>query len=388
MALIRQHIGDDASSIALMLSKRNDVDRDLVVTQIAGLQTLRKKIPSWYGLSGIIVPPHLPLEQSSSELTATYKASLCGGDSLCDLTGGFGVDFAFMAKNFGKATYIEQQQELCSIMEHNLQVLQLTNSRVINGNSLDLLKAEGNFTWIYADPARRDGAGSKTVLLHHCQPDLTQIYSQLLDRCDFLMVKLSPMLDISLALNTLTHTTHIHVVSVENECKELLLISSKNASCTTRQLHCVNLMANKPAQTTIFTSDEEHNAQCQYTSQPQEYLYEPNASIMKAGVFKAIASRYNLIKLHPQSHLYTSNAHIAEFPGRVFRTAAWFGANKADIKSNLHGISSANISVRNFPASVAELRRKLKLNEGGSCYLFATTMYDEKKVIIRCEKVQ
>lgn len=385
LEFIASHIDCDVKSLALSLSKRNDIDKDFIIRQIAGFQIIKKKIPSWYNKLGLVLPQHLPLEQCSSELTAKYKASLCSGQSLCDLTGGFGVDFAFMSASYETSTYIEQQPELCEIMQHNSQIIGIEGINIINDNSETVLNSPNCYSCIYVDPARRSESGNKVVLLSHCQPDLSAIYTLLLDKCELLMAKLSPMLDISLALKQMPQTSNIHIVSVDNECKELLFISSKKAS-ESCNLHCINLQQSKPTQEYIFTHEQERNALCEYTNLPLEFLYEPNASIMKAGAFKSIACSYGLKKLHPQSHLYTANKAIDNFPGRLFRVISCFSPNKTETKQQLGNLTSANISTRNFPIGVAELRKKLKLNEGGNCYLFATTLNDEKKVIIKCEK--
>lgn len=383
--LIQQHLSHDVNALALELAKRTDINRELVIEQIAGFQKIRKKIPSWYNKIELILPPQLPLEQCSSEVTASYKASLCGGQTLCDLTGGYGVDFSFMSKNFAQATYIEQQANLCQIMQHNAKILGLNNVEIANSDSSFVTSSNNRYTCIYVDPARRSSSGSKTVLLSDCQPDLSTIYPALLQRCNMLMAKLSPMLDITLAQSQMPQTTDIHVISVENECKELVFISSQNATneCT---IHCINILQNKPVQLFCFTRSDEQNVQCQYTDEPQAFIYEPNASILKAGAFKSVTNKFGLKKLHPQSHLYTSNTLVDGFQGRAFKTISWFGAGKSETKTHLNGIEQANISTRNFPCSVAELRKKLKLKEGGSCYLFATTINNNKKVIIRCEK--
>lgn len=384
---IASHLDADVGQLAFELSKWPTDDRLFVLEQIAGHQRIRCKIPSWYGLAGLVVPPALSLEQCSSERTARYKALLCSGRSLCDLTGGFGVDFAFMASQFEKATYVEQQAELCDVMRHNANSLGLSNISIINKNALEALSScTEPYTCIFIDPARRDADGGKVVLLEHCQPNLAAIYSPLLARCALLMAKLSPMLDISAALKYMPQTTDVHVVAVDGECKELLFISHSNANRKEPNIHCVNLLHNGHEQLFTFNRSQEQTAHCAYAEQPLAYLYEPNVAILKAGAFRTVAERFGLQKLHQHSHLYTSNEALECFPGRFFRVVDCFAASSSEAKRCLSDVQSANIAVRNFPESVSQLRKRLRIADGGNVYLFATTLANGQKVIVRCEK--
>ena len=240
-------------------------------------------------------------------------------------------------------------------------------------------------SWIYIDPARRSASGGKTVLLTDCQPDITALYDELLSKSPSLMVKLSPMLDLSLALQGMPHTTQIHVVAVDNECKELLFIS-ENEDYAQPMIHCVNLSESKPVQTFTYARQEEQEAPCQHTQSIENFLYEPNSAIMKAGAYKLVATRFGLKKLHPDSHLYTSNQKIEDFPGRIFAVESTFGAGKNEVKQLLASTSKANITIRNYPGSVDDLRKKLKLKDGGETYLLATTLCHGEKVLIKCHK--
>lgn len=382
--LVEKHRHDDVRKVALAIAGRKDIDRDFVVTQIAGYQAVEKKIPSWKD-AGLLFPPHLSMEQCSSELTARYKASLCSGDSLTDLTGGFGVDFAFMSAGFSVATYVEQQESLCQIADANFRTLLLKNSVVVNSSAVNHLESMENQDWIYLDPARRNDAGGKTVLLQDCSPDITQLYGLLLSKCGRLMVKLSPMLDISLALKTMRFTSDIHIVSVDNECKELLFISGQPVDGEP-VISCVNLSASKAVQLFVFSRDEEAASDCNYSTVLGKYLYEPNSSIMKSGAFRLVASRYGLGKLHQQSHLYTSDSLVEDFPGRVFEVLSVHTFSRNDVRELRRLSPSANIAIRNYPGSVSSLRRQLAISEGGSDYLFATTIAGDKRVIVRCQK--
>lgn len=377
---IRDHQHDDVRTLALQAKKYPQMDMPLIINQIAGRQTAEHKIPSWYAAEGIIYPVHLSLEQCSSELTARYKASLLSGDTFVDLTGGFGIDCAFLSAGFRQATYIEQQKELCDIATHNFNLLGLQHITVLNRDSVEALHEISPADCIFIDPARRNEHGGKTVLISDCEPNVAALEELLLQKAKRVMIKLSPMLDLSLALRTLKHTTEVHVISVQNECKELLLILENTHKEIS--IHCVNF-THKDTQEFTFTSEEEAGTMVQYTNQVAAYLYEPNASILKAGAFRAIASRFALKKLHPNSHLYTSDVEIKNFPGRCFKVDA-VGSIKDKIL--LAGLSQANITVRNFPMSVAELRKRIKLKDGGDIYLFATTLSDDKKVLVKCSK--
>ena len=381
---IREHQSDDVRSLALQAQRFPDVDMPVAITQIAGRQVAAEKIPSWKDSERIRYPRHLSLEQCSSELTARYKAGLMQGESLVDLTGGFGVDCAFLSAGFKKAIYIEQQEELCELASHNFPILGLNHIQVINQDGISYLENMPPVDCIFIDPARRNEHGGKTVSISDCEPDVARLESLLLSKANRVMIKLSPMLDLSLALREMQHTQEVHVISVNNECKELLLLIG-NKAISEIPIHCVNLSL-KGDQHFCFTREKEQNCECTCTSQLGEFLFEPNASILKAGAFRILTSRFPVRKLHPSSHLYTSDEPLRDFPGRVFRITGQCTFNKKEIKERLGDISKANITVRNFPASVADLRKRIKLSDGGDIYLFATTLNDGQKTLIRCEK--
>ncbi|NDV57633.1 SAM-dependent methyltransferase [Bacteroides sp. 519] len=378
---IRNHQHDDVRSLALQAGKYPDVDIKAAITQIAGRQAAANKIPSWYAVEELLYPQHLSLEQCSSEVTAHYKSTLCKGNTFTDLTGGFGVDCAFIAANFAKATYIEKQSELCIIAKHNFPLLGLNHISVLNEDAITYLRNMDPVDCIFIDPARRDKHGKKTVQLSDCEPDVTLLEDLLLKKANRVVIKLSPMLDISLALRELKYATQVHILSVHNDCKELLVILDKSDTDLVT-LHCVNF-ATTSQQEFTFSKIEEQNAQCVYTNEVDRFLYEPHASILKAGGYKIIAAKYNLKKLHPNSHLYTKDQYIEDFPGRVFQVEAYSSLKDKEL---LAGIDKANISTRNFPLSVADLRKRCKLKDGGEVYLFATTLQDNSKVLIRCKK--
>lgn len=379
---IREHLQDDVRVLALQSPKYPHLDMHGIVNQIAGRQLARHKIPSWYAMEDIVYPSHLPLEQCSSEQTAQYKASLLEGETLIDLTGGFGVDCAFLAGRFKHVTCFERQKELCDVARHNFSVLGLRHIVVQNGDGVEALARMPSADCIFIDPARRNEHGRKTVLMSDCEPNVEALEEVLMQKARRVMIKLSPMLDLSSALRSLKYTVEACVVSVQNECKELLLILVPDATGREIGIRCVNF-TNKGMQEFYFTPEEEAGTVIQYADTVEAYLYEPNASILKAGAFRAVASRFALRKLHPNSHLYTSGTRIETFPGRCFEVDA-VGSFKD--KKVFEGLSQANITVRNFPMPVVELRKRTKLKDGGETYIFATTLNDDKKVLIRCRK--
>ncbi len=391
---IREHSSDDVRALALQAKKYPDIDMPTAITQIAGRQVAAEKIPSWREMEEIWYPKHLSLEQCSSETTARYKARIFQGDSLTDLTGGFGIDCSFLAAGFKSATYVERQEELCEIAAHNFPILNLSHINVRNEDGVAYLQTMSPVDCIFLDPARRNEHGGKTVAISDCEPDVAGLEELLLSKAKRIMVKLSPMLDLSLALKELKHTQEVHILSVNNECKELLLLLGQEAPTEQAPpeeipIRCANLFTKgaQEEQHFAFTREQEQHSQCTYTDSLGDYLYEPNASLLKAGAFRSVAAAYSVRKLHPNSHLYTSDTFIGNFPGRIFRIVNQCSFNRKEAKESLADLKKANVTVRNFPATVAELRKRLHLTEGGDTYLFASTLNDGRKVIIRCEKV-
>ena len=385
---IREHSSDDVRVLALQAKKYPDIDMPTAITQIAGRKVAAEKIPSWWEIEKIWYPKHLSLEQCSSEITARYKARLLQGDSLTDLTGGFGIDCSFLATGFKSATYVERQEELCEIAAHNFPVLNLNHINIKNEDGVTYLQVMSPVDCLFLDPARRNEHGGKTVAISDCEPNVAELEELLLQKANRVMIKLSPMLDLSLALKELKQTQEVHILSVNNECKELLLVLERGKELVPEEIpiHCINLTASQKVQKLLFTRQQEKEHTCPYTPTLKTYLYEPNASILKAGAFRSVSSIYNVEKLHPNSHLYTSDEYIPDFPGRKFRITDSSSLNKKELKKLIGTEKKANLTVRNFPASVAELRKRLKLAEGGDMYLFATTLADEKKLLIACKQ--
>ncbi|QIK55601.1 SAM-dependent methyltransferase [Dysgonomonas sp. HDW5B] len=385
---ILKHESDDIRQLALKAKSYPGIDMSIAIKQIAGRQIAKHKIPSWYQCENIIYPKHLSMEQCSSEATALYKAALCKGDILIDLTGGLGVDFSFMAKNYKQAYYIETQHELTELAQCNFNTLNLNQSKVIQDDAVSFLNSfDGIADTIFIDPARRNDTGKKTVLIEDCTPNLLEIDNLLNTKAQRVIIKLSPMLDITHALNSLSNVTEVHIISVNNECKELLFIKDKVRKDEDIQLICINLLTNKKDESFTFIKAEENTSSISHTDEPKRYLYEPNSSILKAGAYRSLGARYGLMKLHPNSHLYTSDTLIDSFPGRKFQIKEVISPNKKEIKAHFKDITQANIATRNYPFSVADIRKQTKLKEGGTDYIFATTLANEKKVLILCQKV-
>lgn len=372
------------------------VDLHAALQQIEGWQIAERKLPSWAVRDGIWFPPRLSMEQCSSEQTAVYKRELVrrllglGESSLAgtmmDLTGGFGIDFSFLAVLFTRAVYMERQPELCRIARHNFEVLGLRQAEVREGDSSACLQEWPDADLCFIDPARRDAAGRKTVAIEDCVPDLSQLQGAIRRKSRFCLVKLSPMLDIQAALRVLEGVAEVHAVCVQGECKELLFVMSDHDTTGTVAYHCVDIGPDGKMKSLAFTEKEEREASCNYVSEVGGYLYEPNAAILKCGGYRVLATRYGLCKLHPNSHLYTSDVLCKDFPGRVFRVERVSGFGKQKLGEMLKGIPKANLAVRNFPETVVVLRKRLRLKEGGDTYLFATTLHDGRRVLVLCRK--
>lgn len=378
-----EHEHDDIHMLALHANLYPGIDIQQAIQQIKGRKIAKDKIPGWYQSQRIIYPKHISLEQCSSEQTACYKAGLVNGNSMVDLTGGLGVDFSFLSAKFRDAIYVEKQSELADIAKNNFRELGLSNASIENTDAVKYLRTMPAVDLIYIDPARRDSAGKKVVHIEDCTPNIIEIESLLDTKARQTMIKLSPMLDITLALKALSHITDIYIISHNNECKELIFIKKKSGD-DELQYHCVNIHKSG-VDTFSFRKAQEDDATVDYASELGLYLYEPNSSLLKAGSYKYIAEYYALEKLHPNSHLYTSNTLHADFQGRKFKIEQICTLGKKDIKY-LQEIKQANISSRNFPLSVAEIRKKIKLEEGGDIYIFATTLFNGKKILLICKK--
>ncbi|MBR1394809.1 MAG: RsmD family RNA methyltransferase [Prevotella sp.] len=379
---ITEHLNDDIRQLALRGTKDAEVDMTYALDQIAGWQTARHKLPSWAAVEGIVYPPHLSMEQCSSEQTALYKGLLAGQPAtVVDLTGGFGVDFSFLARGTRKAVYVEQQPHLCDMARHNFRLLGLHHAEVVCADAADYLRQMAPVDLIYIDPARRDSHGGRTYGIADCSPDVLSLRQLLLQKARRVLIKLSPMLDWRKAVSDLgrQYVSEVHIVSADNECKELLVVMAEKTDGL--RLVCVNdedVFEATPSATPYSPSP------CMPL--PSAFLYEPNASIMKAGCFNALAQHYGVAPIARDSHLFVSADPVDQFPGRTFQIDAVTSLRGRDLKTCLGATKQANITVRNFPLSVAELRRRLKLSEGGSVYIFATTLADNKHVLLITHK--
>ena len=377
---IRQHAADDVRKLALQGTKDAAVDLSMALQQIAGRQTALKKLPSWAAVERVLYPPHLNMEQCSSEQTARYKARLAGsGDTYVDLTGGLGVDFYWMSQGFKQRYYVERNAELCELVEHNFRTLGHSCS-VCCCDTATYLPTVPHADVVFLDPARRNEHGGRTYDIKDCTPNILELLPLLMEKADKVILKLSPMLDWRKAVDDLQYVREVHIVSVDNECKELLLVLEQ----TERPLRLVCVNNNQ-----IFEVSSHSSPLTSHPSPltPEQFLYEPNASIMKAGCFDALAQQYPVCQVSANSHLFLSSVEIEDFPGRRFQICAISSTNKQTLKETLAGVSRANITVRNFPMSVEQLRKKLHLKDGGDTYIFATTKADGAHCLYICRKI-
>ena len=380
---IEEHLYDDPASLMLKAKRYPHLPMARVVEQIQSKRKAKTKLPQWFANKGIIYPSKISMEQCSSEAVALYKAGLVKGETMIDLTGGFGVDAYFLSKGFNRVDYLEQQRELAEMASHNFSSLRATHIQVHQADSLAFLKKNDDFyTLIYADPARRGSTRQKVFRFEDCEPRIIEQISFLKARCRTLMIKASPMLDLKQGIQSLGGATEVHVVSVQNEVKELLFILDEY-SHQNPPIHCVNLKSGCDA-TFTFTFEEERQAQTN-PSAVKAYLYEPNASILKAGGFNAIARACSIDKLHPNTHLYTSHTQIEPFPGKTFKVLAKASMDKKQLRE-LYPSGKVNITVRNFPLTVARIRKKTGLKEGGEAFLFGLTDKQGPK-LLHCQKV-
>jgi hypothetical protein len=449
---ISAHASDDVARLALHPSKDPQVDMAVALQQIAGRQKAKVKLPEWYATEGVLYPKKVSMEQCSSSQTAEYKASLVGGETFADFSGGFGVDTIALARKFDKGWYVEPQEELCNLFQHNSNLLGIHNMEVINGTMEEHLDDIGSVDTIYLDPSRRDTHGRRVVSLADCTPNLPEWKSALLERCNTLMVKLSPMIDIFQTLRDLPETYAVHVVAVEGECKEVVFLLSRdnfpvndihrqdaiNRVRNSNPIYCVRnsnpinrvrnsdpiyRVRNSNPETDIIadgtdllnettdainrvptiaavdigkdaifrvesTLDTERSTPPRIATELGAYLYEPNAAVMKAGIFNALSQQFQIAKLAKNTNLFTADELHEDFPGHVFRIEAVHEFHPRKTTKELSHLENASIAVRNFPLSAEELRKTLKIKNGNACYLFGCTLWDGKKIILQTQKKQ
>ena len=426
---VAAHRTEDVRQLALKAKRVEGLDLPLALDQIAGWQIACKKLPQWASCEGIIYPPHISMEQCSSQFTAQYKSeiaqtlltpavtvrarmsdsaesdtqetktgvrvtdspesdTLVARSSMVDLTGGFGVDFSYLARGFSQATYLERQRHLCDLAEHNMAALGLDQARIVCGDGVEYLRQMGPVDFIYLDPARRDEHGSRTYAIEDCTPNVFELRDLLLSKSQYTLVKLSPMLDWRKAVADFDGTVReVHIVATGNECKELLLVLGQQVheEPSAPRVFCVNDNQRIDYDSAAYTQGLRIGGKP--LPEAKNYLYEPNASIMKAGCFDLVEERFGVTQVGPSSHLFVSATPVADFPGRGFAIEAIGGMNKKDIKRLLNGTKQANIAVRNFPLTAPQLRKKLKLADGGPVYLFGTTMQGCDHVLLRTSKI-
>lgn len=426
---VAMHRDEDVRELALKAKRVEGLDLSLALDQIAGWQIASKKLPQWASYEGIIYPPHISMEQCSSQFTAQYKSeiaqtllasaatvrarvsdsaesdmqtaknvfqlsdspesdTLVARSSMVDLTGGFGVDFSYLARGFSQATYVERQRHLCDLAEHNMAALGLDQARIVCGDGVEYLRQMGPVDFIYLDPARRDEHGSRTYAIEDCTPNVLELRDLLLSKSQYTLVKLSPMLDWRKAVADFDGTVReVHIVATGNECKELLLVLGQQVheEPSAPRVFCVNDNQRIDYDSAAYTQGLRIGGKP--LPEAKNYLYEPNASIMKAGCFDLVEERFGVTQVGPSSHLFVSATPVADFPGRGFAIEAIGGMNKKDIKRLLNGTKQANIAVRNFPLTAPQLRKKLKLADGGPVYLFGTTMQGCDHVLLRTSKI-
>ena len=377
---INKNINSNASDLMLKASSYPEWDMKAIVQQLVGKQIAKKKLPTWFQNNEILYPIRLSMEQCSSEATAKYKTTIINSGRGIDLTGGFGVDTIFLSKQSESLIYCERNEDLASLVNHNFKALNQHNCEVHVGDGVEYLKNLKKIDWIYVDPSRRKES-QRIYRLEDCEPNVIDLIGLFFDKAENVLIKTAPLLDIQQTLRDLKSVKEVHVIAVNNDCKEVLYLLEKDFTGET-QIFCVNLKK-EHIEEFRFTLSEEREALNLY-SEPLEYIYEANVAIMKAGAFKSIASKHELYKLHKHSHLYTSQKLISEFPGRRFNVKEVLNHDK---KSLTKLPKKANIACRNYPHKVDVLKKKLKINDGGNDYIFATTLKGEKLKLIVCEKV-
>lgn len=382
---IQKYINDSLSlsveKIALSKNPFPDVDFKDVLQQIQSKQKAKSKLPTWYNTNGILYPAKINIEQTSSEITAQYKSQIISGKDIIDLTGGFGIDTYYFSKKFLYVYHCELNPNLSSVAEHNFRKLGVKNCTFINNDgAIALQKLNKKFDWIYIDPSRRNDVKGKVFMLNDCLPNVTQLLNFYLEYSDNILIKTAPMLDITAALSELKFVKKIYIIAIDNEVKELLF-EIKNHFNNRLEIATINFTKTKKE---VFNYNIDEDFSVIY-SLPLQFLYEPNSAIMKSGGFTALAKQYSIFKLHPNSHLYTSD-NLIEFPGRIFKIEKYIKYSKVDIKANIYN-TKANITVRNFHDTVENLSKKIKITSGGDWYYFFTTNIKTEKIVLICRKI-
>ena len=377
---IKEHANVNVQQLALQKNKYPDWPFNRILDQIQSRQKAKKKLPTWHSSKCLLFPPAISMEQCSSESTAKYKASLVNGERMIDLTGGFGIDVSFLSKSFETATYVERSEWLCQLAKHNFSALDL-DIEIRNSTAEEEIGSGESFDLVYLDPARRNDAAQKVIRLEDYSPNILALLPEILETSRRYMLKVSPMFDIKQGLEQLTGVEEVHVVSVKNEVKELVFLGSGELSSGPKIIS-INLQSEDEVFSFKYADEVNSEVEIKPIS---NYLYEPNAAIIKAGAFKLVGHKYGLDKLHSNTHLYTSEAYVSKFPGRVFKVIKEVKPTKKDLKRVLPEMK-ANVSIRNYPLTVQQIRKKTGLREGGEYYLLGFTDAEAKRMIL-CEKL-
>lgn len=387
-AFIAAHARDDAFALSLQAKKFPDVDMPYALQQIQSRQKAQNKLPQLLENPHVIFPEPISVEQCSSELTARYKSHCAVGKSVADLTGGFGVDSFFFAQNAEKVSYVEPNTALCELAQHNTEVLNITNIDIFNETAEQFLARGNTYDTLFVDPSRRANDGTKVVNITHYSPNILELMPQLLRAATHrLIIKISPMVDVKKLLLQLPMTTELHAVAVKNEVKELLIIIDKDMHKDDVTLCAADIYSDR-TDTFVVDFSAEAATLPHFADAVQPYLYEPGGAVLKLGAFKSVGERFGLQKLHPHSHLYTAPDLRPAFPGRIFAVEAVFPFTKQALKTHLYGISQMNVAVRNFPKSAEAVKQQLKLQDGGTRTLFATTDAKGKHILVLCKRLE
>lgn len=388
VAFVAKHAQEDVNKLRLKRYTDCSFDVELAIEQIEIRKKAKQKLPTWASNSSLLFPSGLSFEQCSSELTARYKQRFCNGSSLCDLTGGLGIDSLAFAGVFDSISYVERFPNYCEAASHNFMKLGATHIHVVNSDCASYINATtACYDTIYLDPARRGVENSRLFALSDYEPNIDTLLPTLLQRSKQVVMKVSPMVDITQMIVAIPQISEVHVISVKNECKELLLVITSEEKSDV-QLFCINYNALGDYDEFTYSYNEERlNAVGNYANAVSTYLYEPNSSLLKAGAFKQVANMYGIEKLQMHSHLYTSEEYLPQFNGRQFRVKEVIPFRSKEIKGVKKNYPKANITTRNFPLSVKDIRKKTGIKEGGGIYLFATTTSDEQLQLIVCEKI-
>lgn len=383
---VQEYIANNvAASIEKIVFQKNPfptLDKAFLVQQIVGKQKAQYKLPTWFATKNIIYPSKLSIEQTSSEITAKYKASLIENGTLCDLSGGFGVDSFYFSKRCSQVVHCEWQQELSNIVAHNNQVFEIKNIECKSGDSYDVLSGYEHFDYLYIDPARRSHTQEKIILLEDCEPNVVDLMDFYFSKTNTILIKTSPLLDLKAGIQSLKNVAEIHVVAIQNEVKELLWHVKKDFKS---EINIITKNFKKDEIETFSYQMNEAKDAIKY-SLPKKYLFEPNAAVMKSGGFDALASAFALLKLHPNSHLFTSDTSLSNFCGRIFAIEKSFAYQKKEMKTYIEH-QKMNVTTRNFPETVAQIRKKWKIKDGGETYCFFTTNIDGEKIVLLCKKI-